>query len=181
MIEVERFREGDHRYFAEIMRGYGPLVLKICTSFGSSEEHVQDLFQEIWTRVYERRRSYRAEGSFEAWLSRVARNQCVTDYRARRTRRETMEKSRETGAAVELSWQPTDAERKVGQADLRERLLAAIQELPEREMESIRLRFLGDLSTAEVADLMGIDPTTVRSNTCRGLRRLRGLIKEWNE
>lgn len=78
MIEVERFREGDHGYFAEIMRGYGPLVLKICSSFSSSEEHVQDLFQEIWTRVYERRRSYRAEGSFEAWLSRVAKNQCVT-------------------------------------------------------------------------------------------------------
>lgn len=92
-----------------------------------------------------------------------------------------MERSRETGAAVELSWQPTDAERKVGQADLRKRLLAAIQELPEREKESIRLRFIGDQTTAEVAEIMGIDATTVRSNTSRGLRRLRDLIKEWNE
>lgn len=180
MIDIERFWDGDPRYFSELIRDYGPLVLKICASFGRSQDHVEDLFQEIWAKVFERRRSFQGSGSFGAWLCRVASNQCINDYRARQTRRTALEKSRETVVSMELTWQSADAEVEVERGDLQKRLLAAVQKLPEREKEAICLRILGDRSPDEVARIMGIDQTTVRSNISRGIQRLRERIREWD-
>ena len=64
MVDRERFREGNHQYFAEVIRDYGRVVKAVCLSYAESEDDVSDLIQECWTLAYEKRHSFRAEGSF---------------------------------------------------------------------------------------------------------------------
>ncbi|MEV6983549.1 sigma-70 family RNA polymerase sigma factor [Sphaerisporangium sp. NPDC051017] len=52
----------------------------------------------------------------------------------------------------------------------------ALGKLPARQRTALVLRFFADLPEAEVADLMGCSPGTVKSHTHRGLQAMRRLI-----
>jgi len=57
-------------------------------------------------------------------------------------------------------------------------LLAALDQLPRSSREVLVLRFYGDCSVSETAELLGIRPGTVKSRTARSLERLREVLGE---
>jgi RNA polymerase sigma-70 factor (sigma-E family) len=57
-------------------------------------------------------------------------------------------------------------------------VLAALAELPRRQRAAVVLRYFRDLDVAAVAELMGCSEGTVKSQTARGLLKLRDLIAE---
>jgi RNA polymerase sigma factor (sigma-70 family) len=63
------------------------------------------------------------------------------------------------------------------QEDRRE-VIEALQRLPRRRREVLILRFYLDLSDAEIAQIMGIGPATVRSTAARALQALGVLLGE---
>ena len=56
-------------------------------------------------------------------------------------------------------------------------LVAALAELPARQRATLVLRFWDDLSVADTAAALGCSPGTVKSNTNRGLSRLRTILE----
>lgn len=65
-----------------------------------------------------------------------------------------------------------------GQTDDRHRLLAALAELPAKQRAAVVLRHWLDLDPAAAAELLGCSPETVRSQTSRGLDKLRAALTE---
>jgi RNA polymerase sigma-70 factor (sigma-E family) len=59
----------------------------------------------------------------------------------------------------------------------RQSVVAALQELPERQRQAIVLRYYADLSEAEIADTMGISRGAVKSHTARGMTALRSALE----
>jgi RNA polymerase sigma-70 factor (ECF subfamily) len=59
---------------------------------------------------------------------------------------------------------------------VRERVRAALAQLAERDREVLVLRYLEQLSTREIAEVLGIPEGTVKSRHLRALERLRGLL-----
>jgi RNA polymerase sigma factor (sigma-70 family) len=57
-----------------------------------------------------------------------------------------------------------------------EELRAALRELPVRMRTAVVLRYFEDLSEQQTADLMGCSPSTVNTQTARGLARLRAAL-----
>jgi len=57
-----------------------------------------------------------------------------------------------------------------------EALLAALDQLPERDRLVIAYRFLLEMTEAETAETLGVPPGTVRSRLSRGLARLRSQL-----
>lgn len=60
----------------------------------------------------------------------------------------------------------------------RDQLVDALQELPERQRLAVVLRYFEDLSEARTAEVMGISVGGVKSQTSRGIERLRELLGE---
>lgn len=65
-----------------------------------------------------------------------------------------------------------------GQVDDRLVLLAALAQLPLRQRQAVVLRYFDDLSVDAVADIMGSSAGTVKSQTAKGLAKLRAVIGE---
>jgi RNA polymerase sigma factor (sigma-70 family) len=61
-------------------------------------------------------------------------------------------------------------------ADDRIDLYAALEKLPKRQRESVVLRYLGDLSEAQTADLMGCSVGSVKTHSSRGLAALKEVL-----
>jgi RNA polymerase sigma-70 factor (ECF subfamily) len=172
MFDSERFREGDHPYFAEIIRVHGPAVRAVCRTYAESEDELDDLLQGVFTLVYRKRRSYRGDGPFAAWIYRLATNHCVSVHRARKARQRGMETFVARDGAEGLHPKSTDPGKDLERKETKRAVWKALDALPKKERQSIVLRLIEGLSPAEVAEKMKITKTSVRSNTNRGKKRL---------
>lgn len=120
------------------------------------------VFERCWTALPGFRLRH---DSLRPWLMRVAANVLASHYRSdeRRRRREHLVVVRDEPRGVS---DPADAF-----ADAA--LLAALGELSERHQEVLTLRFLADLSTEEIADVLGIARGHVAVLQYRALAELR--------
>jgi RNA polymerase sigma factor (sigma-70 family) len=181
MIDIGRFRRGDPEYFEEVLRSHGHTVLAVAQAFGKDPDHAEDLFQETWSRVYEKRRSYGGSGSFDGWLHRIATRVCIGDYRERKDHVEALGRMRGEEVGQRLSWTALDPLTETERRELHGRLHRALARLSRREHEAITLRVFEGASTSEVADRMRISQATVRSIVRHGIGRLRKSMEDMGD
>lgn len=134
MKEIEElYRRRQHAF----VNGVAPVA-------GGSEQ-ARDAVQEAFVRALRRRRSYRGEGSLEAWVWRIA---IRTALDLRRNGRELpLEDELEQIGLPEPERDP--------------QLAQALAELPPRRRLIVFLRYFADLSYADIASACGIDEGTV--------------------
>lgn len=178
MIDLDRFRKGDRSYLDEVIRAHGRLVVTVAEGFADGQDEADDLFQEVWIKVIENRTSYLGRGPFEAWLHRIALNVCRVGARKEAARGEGLRRLAEEGFFEEFFWTSPNP---LGEVLLEERLsvLKAIMgHMSPRERETISLRFIQGKTSQEVALMMEVKESTVRSQVRNGINRLRALNKE---
>lgn len=125
-------------------------------------EEARDVTQEALAKAYAR--WSKVAGYAEPWVARVAGNQALGVARKRG-------RSLRSCAVDPPAWlDPADA---IGD---RHRLAAALASLSPRQRDTVLLRFVADLSEADVARVLGCSAGTVKSQTHRALRRLRPLL-----
>lgn len=67
----------DDREFLEALDAYAPLVLDVIRPFATDPRQAKGLFQAVWTRVYEERRTCSDPDSFAVWLRGFALSVCL--------------------------------------------------------------------------------------------------------
>jgi RNA polymerase sigma factor (sigma-70 family) len=117
---------------------------RVATSVTGDPERARDAVQEAFATAVRKRRSYRGEGSLEAWVWRIVLNAARTDVR-----RHPPEVAYEKAAAS--NGHPE------GDAPLR----AALARLPERQRTAVFLRYYADLDYAAIGEALGITDGTV--------------------
>jgi RNA polymerase sigma factor (sigma-70 family) len=130
---------------------------------------VDDLVAEVFLRAWKARDRFEPQGfRYLSWLLRIAQNLIISQ--ARRPIREDF--SLESAAEPQSD---DGTERLVNQmvgASMRD-LLGA---LPERQRVVLELRFVEDLSSTEVGEILGISGDAVRQLTVRSLKQVRSLL-----
>jgi RNA polymerase sigma-70 factor (ECF subfamily) len=167
------FRARDGADVEGLIRRFGPMVLSIAEAFAVDADHAEDLFQETWKQVCERIDTYHERGSMEAWLHRIATNVCRTDHRNRAARRAIDDRLALDGTAHEWVWRPLGPLAQTERSEFRRRLHLGLAALPEREHRAVALRVLEGRPAQEVARMMGVKPSTVRSLIRHAITRLR--------
>jgi len=156
--------------FRELYSHYFPRVYAYVSYRIGRVQDVEDLTADAFLRVVERLDEFQwqGEGSFAAWLFRIAHNQVSDFYRRGRGAEESvpLEELPELGSSSLL---PADA---VSQKEKFAYLRRLISTLSPRRQEIITLKFFGGLRNKEIAVLLGLDERTVASHLCRGIKDL---------
>lgn len=168
----------DGDYAGRVVQGHGPLVWAVCKGYAHDRDHLDDLYQETWLKVFAAAGSFRGTGSFRGWLARLARSVCVSDYRARRAAARGRDRYAGETAASEPGARIPDPLARAENEFLQHAIREAIDELPGRERQAVTLRLIDERSPAEVARLMRVQPATVRSHIRHALGRLRRRIED---
>lgn len=176
MFDLKRFTSGDERYVREVVREHEPLVLVICRSFAQDDDHIEDLAQETWKTVCAKIDSFRGEGSFRAWLSRVCARVCLTDARVRKTRADRAMRYAEESKP--LNWHQIDPLAQTERGQLQRAIHRALPELSDGERNAVTYRILEGRPPTECAELMGVTPATVRSHLRHAINRLRRMMED---
>lgn len=177
MFDLDRFGNGDRAYLNELVREHSPLVTGIVSRYASDSDEQADLFQKAWVRALERRKSYRGEGPFRAWLRTLTVNVCRVNAREMAAFSALKDRSPKTiGAALRLlHWAAPAPDELVMWREDRERVAQCLELLEPREQEALRLRYLEGYTCREAAEVMGVKDSTVRSLVRNGLTRLERL------
>jgi RNA polymerase sigma-70 factor, ECF subfamily len=164
---VARLRRDDTTALDLVLsRHWPPLVAYLVRLLGTTDG-AEDIAQQSFCRLWDRRATWREDGSLRGLIYRIARNLAVSDRRHHDV---------EAQSAIELA----DAVRNnptplqlLEDKQLRLELERAIAELPVRRREVFVLRCIHDLSYKEIAEVMGTSTQTVANQLSHALATLR--------
>ena len=167
---IDRARGGDRMAFAELYDAHCDAVYRYVLYRVREPSDAEDLTSEVFTRAFANIHRYRWQGkSFLAWLYTIARN-AVTDRRRRE--RPTVDLDDAYGVAEEG---PTAHDRAV-RGEQVDALRGAVKHLTTEQQEVLVLRFVENMSSRQVAKVLGKNEGAIRALQFRALGRLRKIL-----
>jgi RNA polymerase sigma-70 factor, ECF subfamily len=176
---VELVRQKDLAAFEALMRRHNRRLFRVTRGILRDVDAAEDAVQETYLRAYTRLDSYRPEGKFAAWLTRVALNEAL--MMRRRDRGNTVSLDDATANLIadeDRAAETPTAEQFVEAAHARALLEHAIDSLPENFRMVFVLRVVQGLDVRETAESLEINPTTVRTRLFRAQRQLRADLAQ---
>lgn len=161
-----------NRWFMEEVLPHEPQLMRYLRRNWRDVDEIDDLRQEVYARVFDAA-SERRPQSAAAFVQSVARNLLID--RARRSQVVSIETFADMEAVMPMADEFCPERHFSARSELR-RLQSALDRLPPRCGEVVRLRKIDGLSQREVAELMGITEDTVERQVSKGLRALASAL-----
>jgi len=176
---------GDDQAFERLVSRFEARIYRLACRL-TSETDAPDVLQETFLQVYRNLRTFRGDSRFSTWLYRIATNAAMMNRRARARRpTEPLDQylPRFDSRGVHISTPeelqlPSRADELLDSQALAERAREVLARLPEMYRDPFVLRDLEELSTAEVAGMLGLDPAAVRQRVHRARLMLRGYLSD---
>jgi RNA polymerase sigma-70 factor (ECF subfamily) len=173
-IAFNTFLEGNDEAFRALYDAFErPLYLYIVRFLGSKSD-AEDIFQDVWSRMYRLRSEEKTVIKFSGLLFTVARNLSLNAIRDRKLLPNI---SFDDVPDADLAARGEGIE----SADLRDMLERALIRLPAAQREVFILREYFGYSYDEVADIIGVPMVTAKTRAWRARERLRKMIAAWLE
>jgi RNA polymerase sigma-70 factor (ECF subfamily) len=176
--QIAAVLRGDTASFEPLVARYSPRVFATARRYARRESEVEDIVQEVWSKVFQKLSSFRGEAPFEHWLMRLAVRTCYDFLREHQRNRETTftELSQPESdwldrfvAAPEDAGADADAAR-----ELIERILGMLS--PAARLV-ITLLEIEDRSVKEIADLTGWSVPLVKVRAFRARAEMRKCLQ----
>jgi RNA polymerase sigma-70 factor (ECF subfamily) len=171
---VARVRAGDARAADRLLDRYFRACRAVALAVTANEADAEDACQDGFVQAMERIDSCRDPARFGGWLLQIVRT------RARNLVRHHAVRAAEPLDRYELP-SAGSAAAEVERGELRERLLAALAELPDAHREVVLLHDLEGWTHQEIAGRLELPAGTVRSHLHHARRRLRLILSEDDE
>ena len=171
---ADRAAGGDGDAFGELVMRYAPAARRAATALLGTEADGDDAAQDGFLAAWRSIDRYDRDRPFRPWLLRIVVN-AARDFRRRRTVRQTEELSPVLASGAAGPESSTD------RLLLRQRLSAALRELPERQRLAVTMFDAEGFAHGEIAEVLGIPEGTVRSDVFHARRSLRDALAPFYE
>jgi RNA polymerase sigma-70 factor, ECF subfamily len=174
-----RYRAGDVRAFEVLYQRHKGALYRYLQRLCRQRETVNDLFQEVWSRVISSRERYEVRAQFTTFLFHIAHN-CAMDH-FRRAERQHVNR---TDDVVDLQdYLPgADSERpdsQVSEGQLQAAFERALNRLPAEQRNVFVLREETGMSLEEIGRVTGVTMETAKSRLRYALAKLRDTLRQY--
>ncbi|HEX2918450.1 MAG TPA: sigma-70 family RNA polymerase sigma factor [Edaphobacter sp.] len=176
---------GDGQAWQQLVLSQHRRIYAICYRFTGSATDAEDLTQDVFLKLYKNLSSFDLQkGSFQTWITTLARNLLVDHFR--RTRMERASDSldatfdgEEDGPTMadRLADTRQSQEQHFASLELKVRIQEALKQLSPELREAVILRDLEDMDYKEIAQVLRIPEGTVKSRISRGRGELARLLQ----
>ena len=159
---VRRWREGDERAFADLFGAYRSLVWGVLHHLMPNDPDLEDVVQQAFVEVFRSLSSFEGRSKLSSWITRVALHVGYHHLRRKRSRPADYEA---TSTIPEIADDSLDANPELGarRAEILRRVQMVLASLPEKKRTVFILNDLQGLPQEEVAEIIGVRLTTVRT------------------
>ncbi len=154
---------------------YSPALYRVAFSVTRNAAEAEDAVQETFLRVLRHQDRLEEIRDYRVWLVRIVWNIVLDRKRRAKTRPENEDLS--DHARVLPSGGP-GADQSAISNEERGRIMAQIDRLPHREREALLLSAVEELTTAEIASVLGTTESSIRSRIFRARRELSVLLEQ---
>ena len=174
---VEAFQRGDTAVFDILVERWDRKIQGAIYRVVGPSEDARDLCQEAFLKAYRGLGTFKKDARFSSWLYQIALNVCRDRLRRRRGRHlVSFDDMDEASQAASTPSVPTPLQLAEA-SDLSDRVARAVAELPPDQREVIVLKEYQDLTFAEIADVLELPLSTVKTRLYRGLVQLRERLE----
>jgi len=181
-----RTRDGDAEAFEELMLRYQNRVVSLLAHLTGRRDMAEDLAQDVFLRIYRARKRYVPGSKFSTWLFTIAHNVASNAQRTLSRRKEvqlaapgtsdTGANALDAAAVAASGLMPT---RQLDKLELRDVVNMAVAALSDRQREAVLLNKFEHLSYEEIAEVMQLTPSAVKSLLTRARTNLRDVLEPY--
>ena len=176
-----RFLAGSDEAFQVLYDLYERPLYLYLIRLVNSESDAQDLFQEVWLRMFRLRGERVSTTKFSGLLFTVARNLALNAIRHRTVLPNVPLADISTGWDASDLYQSGRLTLEIQEADMRDMLQKALAQLPIEQREAFILREYNGYSYQEIAGIMHSSEANAKMRAWRARERLRKMISAWME
>jgi RNA polymerase sigma-70 factor (ECF subfamily) len=171
---VRQAQSGNEEAFRRLVERCHTQVYRWALVRTGDADDADDVAQDVLVRLSTHLHRYDGRSRFTTWLYRVTANAAGGFFRRGAARRRMVERLSQRGADPDTG--PADPLGQVHTADLSGLVRAFVDELPVRQREVLDLADLQGYAASAIAEMLKIDPATVRAHLFRARRTLRARM-----
>jgi RNA polymerase sigma factor (sigma-70 family) len=171
---IQKVIEGDLPSVRLLVENNRNLIWHIIVSMTGHNKDSEDLFQDVFLRVFKYSKNFKGQSKLSTWIGSIAHHVCI-DY-LRRRKIETgiwnhdQDEKTIAGIQAEMNWKASEKE------DINRIVLQAITKLPADYRTVITLYHLEECPYKDIAEITGMPEGTVKSYISRGRNLLREIL-----
>lgn len=181
-VLIQQYLSGNNDAFETLLSRYKQRIFSFIYSKIKDRDLADDIFQETFIKVIKtlKKGTYNDEGRFLSWVMRIAHNLIVDHFR----RKQRMPMYESHDAEVDVFYRVSEPSQNIEDllidSQIKEDLNTLMLELPENQLEVLRMRLYQDMSFKEIAERTNVSINTSLGRMRYGLINLRKLIDERN-
>ena len=172
-ILIKDCQKKSHKAFDKLYEKFSPLIYGICLRYTKNEEDAKDLMQDNFLKILEKINDFQFNGSVEGWIRKVTINNTLNSIDKNKT---YYSSSSEIDPIDEI--EPEDV------TDIQnlnvERIIYALNEMPDGCRTIFNLRVVEGYKLNEIAETLGINESTARTQYHYAKKLLISKLKEEN-
>ena len=181
---IGRMQAGDSAAVADLSSTYGPRIHQLAFRYLKNWEDAEEVTQDVLMKVHRKIDAFRGDAALSSWIYRITFNTAMSRLRTSRYSRPLEVQAPEPSADGERQVaEPADwsdlADDRVLRGQMRDRLIDALQQLPEVYRIPVILRDIQGLSTEEASAVLHVKPQTLKSRLHRGRLILREHLSDF--
>ena len=152
---------------------YAPYIYGVCQRYSKDDAEAEDYMQEGFVKIFSNLSSFDpTKGNFQGWIARITINTIISIKRKNKIVYIFDDHSEQVA-------NPPDQSDDLSQADITsEYLLKSIRKLPEKYSTILNLHVFENLTHNEIAQILGIKNSSVRSRFTRAKKLLKNILSE---
>jgi len=175
---VQATLAGNRAAFGLLVRRYQHVVYALMRKRALDETQAEDLAQDAFIRAFSKLHTYRRNRPFLPWLLKVATNVATSHLRKHKNRPSLELDSPAARRSEKILWsKPDEVHEQVARRELQLKVRRALAELPPKYRQAVALRYLGDLSYAELARTLQVPVGTAKTLVFRAKAKLAKVLE----
>jgi len=157
--------------FEKLINTYNERLIKVIGQFTFTNEHTEDILQEVWLKAYRKIQTFKRESNFFTWLYRIAINTTINFLKKNKKNYQELydvPDSRNT-------YEPSEEFKK---QQIRGQIAMAVQHLKKNQREVFILRQYDNRPYKEISELLGLSVNNAKTTYFYALEKLRKYLKE---
>ncbi|MFA9392434.1 MAG: RNA polymerase sigma-70 factor [Prolixibacteraceae bacterium] len=170
LLLIEKLKNGDNEAFDTLFREYYAKLVCFAQNFSIDQDDAKGIVQELFIKLWERRKQLSVKSSLKSYLYQSVRNACINYLNHQK-----VEVKRQ--ARIQL---PTKIEfiDQIETSELEHEIYQIIESLPVQCKKIFILSRFEDLKYSEIGEKLGISPRTVEVQIGRALKILKNKLKD---
>lgn len=170
----------DMEAFEILLQRYASVARRVFIGYFRCETDIEDMVQNLFLRIFRARKRYHTRDRFRSWFYRIALNLAHDEYRKRRRHINRLQHFwRSLHRDFDTGTRYSAAEEVLQHREDVALIEHCIEKLPKRQRQVLILRYIEELSLAEIGESLGLSVGSVKSSLHHAQQKLKAMTLLW--